>query len=62
MTNQVTYQGETLESLNGQLNYVNEVLNSGFDFEAWEKKEYEEVKKEVEFKINAIKTNPLYND
>jgi hypothetical protein len=61
MTNQVTYQGETLESLNGQLNYVNEVLNSGFDFEAWEKKEYEEVKKEVEFKINAIKTNPLYN-
>lgn len=61
MTNQVTYQGETLESLNGQLNYVNEVLNSGFEFEAWEKKEYEEVKKEVEFKINAIKTNPLYN-
>lgn len=61
MTNQVTYQGETLESLKGQLNYVNEVLNSGFDFEAWEKKEYEEVKKEVEFKINAIKTNPLYN-
>lgn len=61
MTNQVTYQGETLESLNGQLNYVNEVLNSGFDFEAWEKKEYEEVKKEVEFKINAIKTNHLYN-
>lgn len=61
MTNQVTYQGETLESLNGQLNYVNEVLNSGFEFESWEKKEYEEVKKEVEFKINAIKTNPLYN-
>ena len=61
MTNQVTYQGETLESLNGQLNYVNEVLNSGFEFEALEKKEYEEVKKEVEFKINAIKTNPLYN-
>jgi hypothetical protein len=61
MTNQVTYQGETLESLNEQLNYVNEVLNSGFDFEAWEKKEYEEVKKEVEFKINAIKNNPLYN-
>ena len=61
MTNQVTYQGETLESLNGQLNYVNEVLNSGFDFEAWEKKEYEEMRKEVEFKINAIKNNPLYN-
>lgn len=61
MTNQVTYQGETLESLNGQLNYVNEVLNSGFEFEAWEKKEYEELKKEVEFKINSIKTNPLYN-
>lgn len=61
MKTQVTYQGETLESLNGQLNYVNEVLNSEFDFESWEKKEYEAVKKEVEFKINAIKTNPLYN-
>jgi hypothetical protein len=61
MTNQVTHQGETLESLNGQLNYVNEVLSSGFEFEAWEKKEYEEVKKEVEFKINTIKNNPLYN-
>lgn len=48
----VTYQGETLESLIGQLNYTNEALSS--ELEKWERKEYESVKEEIEFKINSI--------
>lgn len=48
----VTYQGETLECLTGQLNYTNEALSS--ELENWERKEFESVKKEIEFKINSI--------
>lgn len=47
-----TYEGETLEFLEGQLKYVNEMLAQ--NMEKWERKEYEEVKKELVFKINAI--------
>jgi len=50
----VTYQGETLESLVGQLNYTKEAL--AFDgLENWERKEYEAGKSELEYKINSIK-------
>lgn len=50
----ITYQGETLESLVGQLNYTNEAL--AFEgLENWERKEYEQGKKELEYKINDIK-------
>ena len=58
MTTQVTYQGTTLEELNGQLAYVNECLLC--KMQAWERKEFEAVKKDYEFKINRIKTNPLF--
>lgn len=50
----ITYQGETLESLVGQLNYTNKAL-AWEGLENWERKEYEEGKKELEFKINDIK-------
>lgn len=53
MTNQVTYQGETLESLQGQLSYCNEAL-SFEGLENWERKEFTAVKEECEFKINSI--------
>lgn len=53
MTNKATYQGETLESLEGQLNYTNEALNN--ELENWERKEFEAIKKEYEFKIASIK-------
>jgi hypothetical protein len=50
----INYQGETLESLIGQLNYCNEAL--AFEgLENWERKEYQEVKDDVCFKINCIK-------
>lgn len=45
---------EKLESARGQLNYVNETLNSGFDFEAWEKKEYEAVKADLLEEIASL--------
>lgn len=48
----VTYQGETLESLRGQLNYTQDALNS--NLENWERKEFEVVKTEIEFKIQSI--------
>lgn len=47
-----TYQGETLESLKGQLEYCNFAL--GHDLEKWERKEFEAVKLEVEFKISTF--------
>lgn len=58
----VAYQGESLESLIEQSNYINEVLNSGFEFEKWELKEYQQIKKDVEFKINECKKNPYYKN
>ena len=48
----VTYQGETLESLQGQLDYINYALSH--DLENWERKEFEFVKKDCEFKIKCI--------
>ena len=44
------YQGETFESLRGQLEYVNFALSH--DLENWERKEYEAVKKELLFKLS----------
>lgn len=52
MKTTVTFQGETLESLTGQLNYTNEALSS--NLENWERKEFAAVKSEIEFKINSI--------
>lgn len=45
---------QKLESAKGQLNYVNETLNSGFEFEAWEKKEYEAVKADLLEEIESL--------
>jgi len=50
----VTYQGETLESLVGQLNYTNEAL-AWEGLENWERKEYEAGKADLEYKIASIK-------
>jgi hypothetical protein len=47
-----TYQGETYESLIGQLNYCNDCLSK--NLENWERKEYEAVKKEIEFKLSKF--------
>lgn len=48
----ITYQGETLESLQGQLDYINYILSH--DLENWERKEFESLKKDCEYKINCI--------
>lgn len=45
---------EKLQSAQGQLKYINETLNSGFDFEAWEKKEYESVKADLVEEIESL--------
>ena len=58
MNNEVTYQGLTLETLTKGLNYVNFALSH--ELELWERKEFEAVKKDYEFKIKRIKSNPLY--
>lgn len=50
----INYQGETLKSLVGQLEYCNEALAFP-ELENWERKEYEEVKSELVFKIDCIK-------
>lgn len=48
-----SFEGETLESLEGQLKYVNDAL--AFEgLENWEKKEYLAVKSDIEFKISVI--------
>lgn len=52
MQNTVTFQGETLESLIGQLDYINGALAS--NLENWERKEFEAIKLDAEFKINSI--------
>ena len=52
MSNTVTYQGETLQSLIGQLDYCNTALAS--NLENWERKEFEAVKAEIEPKIQSI--------
>ena len=52
MSNTVTYQGETLQSLIGQLDYCNMALAS--NLENWERKEFEAVKAEIEPKIQSI--------
>lgn len=48
----MTYQGQTLEELTALLDYVNFALTH--DLERWERKEFEESKKEYEFKIKDI--------
>lgn len=50
MNNAKGYQGETFDSLRKQLEYVNNALNN--DLEKWERKEYEEVKYELLFKLS----------
>lgn len=47
------YEGETYESLKGQLDYCNLALSN--DLEKWERKEYEEVKSDLEYKIEEIR-------
>ena len=46
------YQGETYNELLAQLSYVNQALSS--DLQAWERKEYEIVKSDIDFKISEI--------
>lgn len=48
----VTYEGETLESLQSQLEYINSALSA--KLENWEIKEFTECKKDCEFKIKSI--------
>lgn len=49
---------EKLQSLNGQLSYVNEALKQK-DIEAWELREFKEVKEATELEI--IETKALIN-
>lgn len=53
-TNKQIELTEKLRSAKAQLNYVNETLNSCFDFEAWEKKEYEAVKSDLLEDIESL--------
>tara|TARA_R110002167_G_scaffold284737_2_gene489854 strand:+ start:4967 stop:5161 length:195 start_codon:yes stop_codon:yes gene_type:complete len=46
---------EKLQSLNGQLDYVNEALNQK-DIEAWELREFKEVKEATELEIEETKS------
>ena len=52
---------EQLQSAKNTVNSVSETLNSGFEFEAWERKEYEvvlaEAKNEVENLTSLINEN-----
>ena len=52
---------EQLQSAKNTVNSVTEKLNSGFEFEAWERKEYEvvlaEAKNEVENLTSLINEN-----
>lgn len=45
---------EKLQSLNGQLAYVNDALNQK-DIEAWELREFKEVKEATELEIKETK-------
>ena len=47
-----TYEGETLISLKGQLKYINDALSQ--ELANWERKEFECLKKDCEYKINDI--------
>jgi hypothetical protein len=47
-----TYQGETLADLTSQLEYVNWALSH--ELENWERKEFQEVKSELLFKISTF--------
>ena len=52
---------EQLQSAKNTVNSVTQILNSGFEFEAWERKEYEavlaEAKNEVEYLTSLINEN-----
>ena len=52
---------EQLQSAKNTVNSVTKSLNSGFEFEAWERKEYEvvlaEAKNEVEYLTSLINEN-----
>ena len=62
---QLTLKGmnaiEQLQSAKNTVNSVTKTLNSGFEFEAWERKEYEvvlaEAKNEVEYLTSLINEN-----
>ncbi len=55
---EITYQGITEQELQGSIDYCNNCLEK--DMEEWERKEYEAVKSDYEFKLNRIKSNPYY--